>query len=66
MDDWDLVVVGGGPAGSTAALSALRSKPGVRVLILDAAAFPTTRSAATASRRMPSTSSAILTSTLMR
>jgi geranylgeranyl reductase family protein len=40
MDDWDLVVVGGGPAGSTAALSALRSKPGARVLILDAAAFP--------------------------
>jgi geranylgeranyl reductase family protein len=40
MDDWDLVIVGGGPAGSTAALSALRTKPGARVLILDAAAFP--------------------------
>lgn len=40
MDDWDLVVVGGGPAGSTAALSALRSNPDARVLILDAATFP--------------------------
>jgi geranylgeranyl reductase family protein len=40
VDGWDLVVVGGGPAGSTAALSALRSTPRARVLILDAAAFP--------------------------
>lgn len=33
--DWDLVIVGAGPAGSTAALSALRAKPGARVLLLD-------------------------------
>lgn len=40
MDDWDLVIVGGGPAGSTAALAALRTRPHARVLILDAAVFP--------------------------
>jgi geranylgeranyl reductase family protein len=38
--DWDLVVVGGGPAGSTAAIAALRADPGARVLLLDAADFP--------------------------
>lgn len=38
--DWDLVVVGAGPAGSTAAIAALRADPAARVLILDAAAFP--------------------------
>jgi geranylgeranyl reductase family protein len=37
---WDLIVVGAGPAGSTAALSALRSDPRASVLLLDAAAFP--------------------------
>jgi menaquinone-9 beta-reductase len=37
---WDLVVVGAGPAGSAAALSALRRDPGARVLLLDRAAFP--------------------------
>lgn len=35
--DWDLVVVGAGPAGSAAAIAALRAKPGARVLILDRA-----------------------------
>ena len=39
-DEWDLVVVGAGPAGSTAALSALRSDPTLRVLLLDRADFP--------------------------
>lgn len=38
--DWDLVVVGAGPAGSTAALAALRADPAARVLLLDAAGFP--------------------------
>ncbi|MCS7475889.1 geranylgeranyl reductase family protein [Umezawaea endophytica] len=39
-DEWDLVVVGAGPAGSTAALAALRADPSARVLLLDAADFP--------------------------
>ena len=38
--DWDLVIVGAGPAGSTAAIAALRADPSIRVLMLDAAAFP--------------------------
>ncbi|MFC6087721.1 geranylgeranyl reductase family protein [Saccharothrix lopnurensis] len=38
--DWDLVVVGAGPAGSTAAIAALRADPSARVLLLDAADFP--------------------------
>lgn len=37
---WDLVIVGGGPAGSAAALGALAARPGLRVLILDRAEFP--------------------------
>jgi len=37
---WDVVVVGAGPAGSAAALSALRVRPGARVLLLDRADFP--------------------------
>ena len=39
-DAWDLIVVGGGPAGSAAALQAVRSAPGARVLLLDARDFP--------------------------
>ena len=34
---WDLIIVGAGPAGSSAALSALRERPDARVLILDRA-----------------------------
>ncbi len=37
---WDLVVVGAGPAGSAAALGALRADPTLRVLLLDRAEFP--------------------------
>ncbi|MEU8271962.1 FAD-dependent monooxygenase, partial [Sphaerisporangium sp. NPDC049002] len=37
---WDLVVVGGGPAGSAAALRAKRLRPEARVLLLDKADFP--------------------------
>jgi menaquinone-9 beta-reductase len=39
-ETWDLVVVGAGPAGSVAALAALRAEPGLRVLLLDRADFP--------------------------
>lgn len=39
-DEWDLVVVGAGPAGSATALSALRTNPDARVLLLDRADFP--------------------------
>jgi geranylgeranyl reductase family protein len=37
---WDLIVVGAGPAGSAAALSALRARPGASVLLLDRDDFP--------------------------
>ncbi len=43
-DVWDLVVVGAGPAGSAAALAALRARPGARVLLLDKADFPRDKS----------------------
>ena len=39
-DEWDLVVVGAGPAGSATALAALRAAPAARVLVLDSAEFP--------------------------
>lgn len=35
--DWDVIIVGGGPAGAAAAIAARRAKPGARVLILDRA-----------------------------
>ena len=41
---WDLIVVGAGPAGSVAALSALRARPGASVLLLDRADFPRDKS----------------------
>ncbi|HYT09177.1 MAG TPA: NAD(P)/FAD-dependent oxidoreductase [Mycobacteriales bacterium] len=37
---WDLVVVGGGPAGAAAALRARQLRPRARVLLLDRADFP--------------------------
>ncbi|MFS8096971.1 geranylgeranyl reductase family protein [Lentzea alba] len=40
MTVWDLIVVGAGPAGSTAALAAMRANPAARVVMLDAAEFP--------------------------
>jgi geranylgeranyl reductase family protein len=36
-DDWDLIVVGAGPAGSAAAIAALRTRSDARVLVLDRA-----------------------------
>ena len=41
---WDLVVVGGGPAGSTAAIAALALRPDARVLVLDRDDFPRDKS----------------------
>lgn len=38
--DWDIVIVGAGPAGSTAALAALHAWPQARVAVLDKADFP--------------------------
>ncbi len=38
--EWDLVVVGAGPAGASAALGALAERPGARVLLLDRSDFP--------------------------
>lgn len=43
-EQWDLAVVGAGPAGSAAALAALRARPGARVLLLDRAEFPRDKS----------------------
>ncbi len=41
---WDVIVVGAGPAGSSAALSALRVRPGASVLLLDRSDFPRDKS----------------------
>ena len=42
--DWDLVVVGAGPAGAATALGARHADPGLRVLLLDRAEFPRDKS----------------------
>ena len=36
MQRWDVVVVGGGPAGFFTAIQAVRAAPGLRVLICEA------------------------------
>lgn len=41
---WDLAIVGAGPAGSAAALGALRRDPRLRVLLLDRSDFPRDKS----------------------
>lgn len=41
---WDLVIVGAGPAGTTAALAALAERPKARVLLLDRQRFPRDKS----------------------
>ena len=40
MTEWDLVVVGSGPAGAAAAIGALRTRSCLRVLLLDRSDFP--------------------------
>jgi geranylgeranyl reductase family protein len=40
LEHWDVVVVGGGPAGATCATAARRADPSARVLVLDRADFP--------------------------
>jgi len=43
-DRWDLVIVGAGPAGATAALAALDADPALKVLLLDRSDFPRDKS----------------------
>jgi len=43
-ESWDLVIVGAGPAGASAALSALHEDPTLRVLLLDRSDFPRDKS----------------------
>jgi geranylgeranyl reductase family protein len=40
VDTWDVVVVGAGPAGASAALAARHAHPAARVLLLDRSTFP--------------------------
>jgi len=44
LSDWDVIVVGAGPAGTATALSAIHAGPGLRVLLLDRADFPRDKS----------------------
>jgi geranylgeranyl reductase family protein len=44
ISDWDLIVVGAGPAGASTALSAIHAGPRLRVLMLDRADFPRDKS----------------------
>jgi geranylgeranyl reductase family protein len=44
VEDWDVIVVGAGPAGSSAAISTLWTDPRLRVLMLDRADFPRDKS----------------------
>lgn len=44
VEQWDLVVVGAGPAGSSSALGALTADPTLRVLLLDRSDFPRDKS----------------------
>jgi menaquinone-9 beta-reductase len=41
---YDVVIVGGGPAGSTTAISCRRADPSLRVLLLDRKVFPRDKS----------------------
>ena len=43
-ESWDLVIVGAGPAGASAALAALHAQPSLKVLLLDRADFPRDKS----------------------
>lgn len=43
-EDWDVVIVGAGPAGTSAALSVRFTDPRLRVLLLDRADFPRDKS----------------------
>ena len=44
LEEWDVVIVGAGPAGCSAALGALAAAPGLKVLLLDRADFPRDKS----------------------
>jgi geranylgeranyl reductase family protein len=44
LEEWDLVVVGAGPAGSATALGARHADPSLKVLLLDRADFPRDKS----------------------
>lgn len=44
MTEWDLAIVGAGPAGAATAIGALRMAPSMRVALLDRAEFPRDKS----------------------